>query len=374
MDTFHSGNYISQGWYNSFHPTFINKEWVINDMEVINLLSHANLSLGRLDMFSEYVPNIDLFISMHVYKEATKSSNIEGTQTRMDEALLDEEEVPLDKRDDWSEVHNYIKAMNYAMNELERLPLSSRLFKNIHATLMSGVRGEHKQPGEFRKSQNWIGGTSPSDAIFVPPVFNEIPELINDIEKFIHEPVCELPHLLKIALIHYQFETIHPFLDGNGRTGRLLITLYLVSKGLLKKPVLYLSDYLEKHRRTYYDKIMNVRLYDDLSGWLKFFLKGIIVTSENGAISLQKVMLLQKEFEEKVKVMGHRSANALRLLDFLYQNPVIDIKKAAKLLNVTYPSAKNLIEDFVNYGILKEVTGSKRGKRFVMIKYLEIFQ
>jgi Fic family protein len=263
MKSFHAGDYISQGWYNSFQPNPINRNWVIDDMEIINLLSKADRVVGRLDMFSEYVPNIDLFISMHVYKEATKSSNIEGTQTKMEDALLDEEDVPLDKRDDWAEVQNYTLAMNQAIKHLQTLPLSSRLIRDTHKALMSGVRGENKYPGEFRRSQNWIGGSSPTDAIFVPPVFGDIPNLITDIEEFIHNPVCDLPDLVKIALIHYQFETIHPFNDGNGRVGRLLITLYLVSKGILKRPILYLSDFLESHRRSYYDNIMGVRFGDD---------------------------------------------------------------------------------------------------------------
>ena len=373
MKSFHAGDYISQGWYNSFQPNPINRNWVIDDMEIINLLSKADRVVGRLDMFSEYVPNIDLFISMHVYKEATKSSNIEGTQTKMEDALLDEEDVPLDKRDDWAKVQNYTLAMNQAIKHLQTLPLSSRLIRDTHKALMSGVRGENKYPGEFRRSQNWIGGSSPTDAIFVPPVFGDIPNLITDIEEFIHNPVCDLPDLVKIALIHYQFETIHPFNDGNGRVGRLLITLYLVSKGILKRPILYLSDYLESHRRSYYDKIMGVRFSDDVASWVKFFLEGVIVTAEKGTVALNEIMALQKEYEEIIKEMGSRSANALKLIDSMYQNPFIDITKTASIIGQSFPTAKTLIENLVEKGILSEITGGRRGKKYVMSKYINIF-
>lgn len=373
MKSFHAGDYISQGWYNSFQPNPINRNWVIDDMEIINLLSKADRVVGRLDMFSEYVPNIDLFISMHVYKEATKSSNIEGTQTKMEEALLDEEDVPLDKRDDWAEVQNYTLAMNQAIQHLQTLPLSSRLIRDTHKALMSGVRGENKYPGEFRRSQNWIGGATLSDALFVPPVFGEVPNLISDIEEFIHNPVCDLPDLVKIALIHYQFETIHPFNDGNGRVGRLLITLYLVSKGILKRPILYLSDFLESHRRSYYDKIMGVRFGDDVASWVKFFLEGILVTAEKGTAALNEILALQKEYEKIIKEMGSRSANALKLIDSMYQNPFIDITKTSNIIGQSFPTAKTLIESLVEKGILSEITGGRRGKKYVLSKYIKIF-
>ena len=373
MKSFHAGDYVSQGWYNSYQPNPINRNWVIDDMEIVNLLSKADRVVGRLDMFSEYVPNIDLFISMHVYKEATKSSNIEGTQTKIEEALQDEEDVPLDKRDDWAEVQNYTYAMNQAIQHLQTLPLSSRLIRDTHKVLMSGVRGENKYPGEFRRSQNWIGGSSPSDAIFVPPVFGEVPNLISDIEGFIHNPVCDLPDLIKIALIHYQFETIHPFSDGNGRVGRLLITLYLVSKGILKRPILYLSDYLESHRRTYYDRIMGVRFGDDVASWVKFFLEGIIVTAEKGTVALNDILALQKEYEEEIKGMGSRSANALKLIDTMYQNPFTDITKTASIIGQSFPTAKTLIDSLVKKGILSEITGGRRGKKYVLSKYINIF-
>lgn len=374
MNNFQAGDYISQGWYNSYLPNPINRRWIINDMEIINLLSKADRVVGRLDMFSEYVPNIDLFISMHVYKEATKSSNIEGTQTKIEEALLNEEDVPLDRRDDWTEVQNYTIAMNQAIKDLKTLPLSSRLIRETHKRLMSGVRGNNRCPGEFRYSQNWIGGASLTDAVFVPPVFTEIHNLMSDIENFIHNPVCDLPDLIKIALLHYQFETIHPFNDGNGRMGRLLITLYLVSKGILKRPILYLSDYLESHRRTYYDKMMNVRFGNDVSSWVKFFLEGIIATAEKGTKSLNDIMIIQKEYEEQIKSIGSRSANALKLIDSMYQNPITDITKASIVIGQSFPTARTLVELLTKKGILSEITGGKRDKKYVLTKYMHIFE
>lgn len=373
MKNFIAGTIENQGYYSCFMPNPINREWVVDDMRLITLLSKADRILGRLDMFSNYVPNIDLFISMHVLKEATKSSNIEGTQTNIEEALMRHEEVPLDKRDDWAEVQNYIDAMNFAIAELQSLPLSSRLIRLVHKHLMQGVRGEHKQPGEFRKSQNWIGGSSPSDAIFVPPLHLEVPRLIGDIEDFVHNPVCELPDLIKIAIIHYQFETIHPFNDGNGRTGRLLITLYLVSMGILKRPLLYLSDFLEKHRRSYYDKIMAVRTENNITDWVNFFLEGIIETANNGTQTLSDILDLQKEYEDMTRSLGARAANATKLINAMYSNPFVDGQRAAKIVGVTSPTAYTLLRDMVKRGILVEITNGKRDRKYVLDKYLNIF-
>lgn len=373
MKNFIAGKIEDQGYYSCFTPNPINREWVVDDMRLITLLSKADRILGRLDMFSNYVPNIDLFISMHVLKEATKSSNIEGTQTNIEEALMQHEEVPLDKRDNWAEVQNYIDAMNFAIAELQSLPLSSRLIRLVHKHLMQGVRGEHKQPGEFRKSQNWIGGSSPSNAIFVPPLHLEVPRLIGDIEDFVHNPVCELPDLIKIAIIHYQFETIHPFNDGNGRTGRLLITLYLVSMGILKRPLLYLSDFLEKHRRSYYDKIMAVRTENNITDWVNFFLEGVIETANNGTQTLSNILDLQKEYEDMTRFLGVRAANATKLINAMYSNPFVDGQRAAKIVGVTSPTAYTLLRDMVKHGILTEITNGKRDRKYVLDKYLKIF-
>jgi Fic family protein len=374
MKHFKSGNYISQGYYKSFQPTLINRQWELESMEVLKLLSQADRELGRLDMYSKYMPNIDLFISMHVLKEATQSSKIEGTQTNMDEAVLDKEDIPLGKRDDWEEVQNYMKAMESAINALEKLPFSSRLIRETHRVLLQGVRGENKQPGEFRKSQNWIGGATINDALFIPPVNTSVPELMSDIEKFIHNEEIFLPELLKIAIVHYQFETIHPFLDGNGRVGRLLIPLYLVNKGILKKPILYLSDFMENHRKLYYDNLMNVREKNDINQWFRFFLVGIIETAKKGISTFDAILQLQKLNDIRIQSIGSRAANAQKIINYLYQKPMVNAEKVSKVSGVSLPSAYKLIEAMEKIDILKEVTGSQRGRKYVYENYLKLFR
>jgi Fic family protein len=374
MKHFKAGNYISQGSYKSFQPSLINKQWELDNMEVLKLLSQADRELGRLDMYSNYIPNIELFISMHVLKEATQSSKIEGTQTKMEEALLDKEDIPLDKRDDWEEVQNYIKAMESAIIALEKLPFSSRLIRETHKVLLQGVRGEKKQPGEFRKSQNWIGGATISDALFIPPVHTSVPELMSDIEKFIHNEEIYFPELLKIALVHYQFETVHPFLDGNGRVGRLLIPLYLVNEGILKKPILYLSDFMENHRKLYYENLMNVREKNDINQWFKFFLVGIIETAKKGISTFDDILQLQKQNDIKIQSIGSRAANAQKITNYLYQKPVINAEKVSKISGLSMPSSYKLIETMEKIEILKEVTGGQRGRMYVFEDYLKLFR
>ncbi|HEY4786371.1 MAG TPA: Fic family protein [Bacteroidales bacterium] len=374
MKNFKSGQYISQGYYKSFQPEFINRQLHVDSMEVMQLLSQADRELGRLDMYSKYIPNIDLFISMHVLKEATQSSKIEGTQTNMDEALLDKEDIPLDKRDDWEEVQNYIKAMEWAISELKNLPFSSRLIRETHKVLLQGVRGEKKQPGEFRISQNWIGGATINDAVFIPPVHTSVPELMSDIEKFLHNEEIFLPELLKIGLVHYQFETIHPFLDGNGRVGRLLIPLYLVSKGILQKPILYLSDFFEKNRNLYYDNLTVVREKNDLNQWYKFFLVGVIETARKGITTFDNILQLQKNVEVNLQGLGSRVANAKKVVDSLYKRPVINAEKVHELADISMPSSYKLISDLEKMDILKEVTGGQRRRMYVFDNYLKLFR
>lgn len=373
MKAFTAGQYVQQGKYASFQPNPINRKWVIEDMELLKLLGQADRELGRLDMYSEYIPNIELFIQMHVLKEATQSSKIEGTQTNMEDALLDKEDVALDQRDDWEEVQNYITAMNEAIENLEKIPFSARLAREAHRTMLQGVRGEHKQPGEFRKSQNWIGGATIQDAVFIPPVHTSISDLMSDIEHFVHDEVNYFPELLKIALVHYQFETIHPFLDGNGRVGRLLITLYLVSKGILKKPILYLSDFFERNRLLYYDNLMGVREKNDLRQWFKFFLVGMIETAKSGIRTFNDILQLQRVTESKIQTLGSRAANAQKILNQLYQRPLIDASRVATAIDVSPASAYRLIADLERLGILKEITGGKRGRLYIFSNYLQLF-
>ena len=352
----------------------IDRAWAVDNMELIQLLGQADRELGKLDMYSEYIPNIDLFISMHVLKEATQSSKIEGTQTNMEDALLEKEDVALDKRDDWEEVQNYVKAMNEAIDKLKVLPFSARLVKETHQILMQGVRGKHKQPGQFRLSQNWIGGASINDAVFIPPVHHSIEDLMGDIEHFVHNNQQHFPELLKIALVHYQFETIHPFLDGNGRVGRLLITLYLVNRGLLKRPVLYLSDFFERNRGHYYDNLTRVREKNDILQWFKFFLVGVIETAKNSINAFDNILKLQKEVEAKIQTLGSRTAKAQKIVQYLYQHPLIDAARVAELAGVSASSAYKLIVDLEKFGILKEITGSKRGRIFIFQSYLNLFK
>lgn len=374
MKNFKAGTYINQGLYKSFQPNIINRQWLLDNMEVVQLLSRADRELGKLDMYSAYIPNIELFISMHVLKEATQSSKIEGTQTNMEEALLEKEDVPLDKRNDWEEVQNYIQAMEYAIKSLNTLPFSSRLIRETHRELLKGVRGEYKQPGEFRLSQNWIGGATLKDATFIPPVYSSVPELMNDIEKFVHNETLYFPELLKIALIHYQFETIHPFLDGNGRVGRLLITLYLVSCGILKRPVLYLSDFFERHRLLYYDNLMRVREKNVIEQWFKFFLTGVIETAQRGITTFDNILQLQKKIDTDIQKLGSRAFNAQKVTQYLYTRPVIDAGRVTEITGISMASSYKLIHDMEKIGILAESTGGQRSRIWHFKNYLELFK
>lgn len=372
---FKSCTYKDQFQYKSFLPSKVNIDWQISDGKLINLLSEANIKLGELNAFSQLVPDVDFFIKMHVGKEATFSSRIEGTQTNITEAFQKAENIDPEKRDDWQEVQNYIKAMNEAIGNLKTLPLSNRLLKNTHRTLLHGVRGKHKQPGEFRRSQNWIGGVSLSDAVFIPPHHYDLADLTSDFEKFLNNTTHPLPHLIRIGIAHYQFETIHPFLDGNGRIGRLLVTLYLVNSGLLSKPTLYLSAFFDKNKTLYYDNLNRVRTHNDLIQWLKFFLEGIRQTAQNSIETFQAIIRLRQKMEyQALMTLGKKAPLAQSFLHFLYGKPVIDSQETANVLSVNPSTAIRLIEDFIRLGILKEITGRRRNRIFVFDRYLKLFE
>ena len=371
---FKAGQYIQQYQYKSFSPSKINLEWTWKDPKINTLLAEASKKLGELNAFSLYVPDIDSFIAMHVIKEATTSSKIEGTRTGVDEALLSVDEIAPEKRDDWQEVQNYIKALNYSIEKLKEIPLSTRLLKDAHKILLEGVRGKSKMPGEYRTSQNWIGGASLKDAVFIPPQHTEVSDLMGDLENFIHNDKIEVPHLIKIAIAHYQFETIHPFLDGNGRLGRLMITLYLVSTGLLDKPTLYLSDFFERRKSLYYDNLSFVRTSNNLIQWIKFFLVAVIETSDKGIYTFREILRMKEDIEGvKLLSLGKRINNAKKLITFLYRKPLINVKDVENLLKVTTKPANAIIQQFEKLGILIEVTGYKRNRLFLFKEYYKLF-
>jgi len=373
FEAFKSGEYRQQYQYKSFLPEKINHDWTWDDPRVNVMLERATKRLGELNAFTLIVPDVDLFIRMHVIKEANTSSRIEGTRTEMDEVVLDEQEVIPERRNDWGEVQNYVMAMNTAVDDLKRLPLSLRLLRNAHAVLMAGVRGEKKTPGEFRRSQNWIGGASLSDAAYIPPHHQDMPELLSDMEAFWHNEHIQVPYLIRIAISHYQFETIHPFLDGNGRIGRLLITLYLVSHGLLAKPSLYLSANLEKHRGAYYDALTRVRESNDMGHWCRFFLQAVSETAEHGKRTFQRILVLRQDLERQIVTLGRRAKNGSRLISYLYEHPAVTVNQVMELLNIQFNPASNLITSLIDMGILKEITGQRRNRVFLFEPYFKIF-
>ena len=373
LEDFKAGQYINVDDYKSFIPSKINEDWIWNDSQLNKLLAEANLQLGALNGFAEQIPNIDIYIKMHVKVEANKSSRIEGTKTTIDEDLLEKLDVNPEKRDDWQEVQNYVEAINYGIKRINELPVCTRLIKEIHSILMQGVRGEHKNPGEYRTSQNWIGGSKPSNAVYVPPIPSEVGSCLSDLEKFINNDNINTPDLIKIAIIHYQFESIHPFLDGNGRTGRILIPIYLLNKGLLSKPCFYISDFIEKNKNAYYDFLSRVRSQNDILSWIKFFLEATIETAKTARTKFEKVVDFTSYMNDLVLNMSVRPENAKLVINCFYNEPTMNRKILMEKTGLKPTALKSVINNLLEKNLIVENTGYSRNQIFTFEKYINLF-
>ena len=371
-----AGKYVTQpAGYRAFIPTPLPPDPpLIYDEELQDLLSQADRALARLDGITTVLPNPDLFIGMYVKKEALLSSQIEGTQASLEGVL--EFEADLTPRGDMEgvlEVVNYIKAMNHGIERLKEFPMSLRLIREVHRLLIEGTRGTHRSPGEFRRSQNWIGppGATLNEAAFVPPPPSLVTACMGDLEKFLYS-TDKIPPLIRIALIHAQFETIHPFLDGNGRTGRLLIAFYLVWKEILSRPLLYLSYYLKKYRSDYYSLLERIRTEGAWEEWIKFFLKGVRATSEEAAATAREIIGLKEKLHEELYVRSIASIYGVRLVDLLFTKPVINVRDVIVGLKVSKETASELVRKFESAGILSEITGKKRYRKYAFREYVAI--
>ena len=337
-------------------------------------LESAALSLGRLDGLSTLLPHRTVFLYVYIRKEAVLSSQIEGTQSSLSDLLLYElDEAPGVPLDDVAEAANYVAAMEHGRRRLEGgFPLSNRLIREIHGVLLSRGRGSTKDPGEFRRSQNWIGGTRPGNAAFVPPPHTAVQDCMGDLELFLHARQDGLPTLVRIALAHVQFETIHPFLDGNGRVGRLLVTLLLLHAGVLQEPLLYLSLYLKQHRNTYYDLLNRVRETGDWEAWLAFFLEGVRVTAEGVVSTSRQLLELFASHRSVIKQAGRRAGSALRVYSVFKARPILSITDAAERANLSFSAASSAVQLLVDRGIAREITGKQRGRLFVYDRYIAV--
>ena len=359
--------------YECFVPSFVNQEWTWTSRDLTMMLERSVKELAKLDTCAQFVPDIDLFIRMHVVREASASSRIEGTQTEMEEVVLPEESVLEERRNDWREVNNYIAAMNGAIEEMKYLPLSIRLLRGAHKRLLTGVRGEAKQPGEIRHSQNWIGGSSIATARYIPPSTEYLSDLLTDLEKFWHNEEIRVPNLIRCAISHYQFESIHPFLDGNGRIGRLLIPFYLISKGELSCPSLYISAYLERHREAYYEALSRVRSQNDLTGWILFFLDAMAETAHTGCEKFKRIFSLRDEMAGVAAGLPNVEL-AGRMFRHLYSVPRVTVNQLAKALDCGYQAANRLVKPLVEKGVLVSSSDAKRNTIYDFKRYLEIFK
>jgi len=342
--------------------------------KLYGLLDEANRALGRFDGVTSVLPATPLFLYMYVRKEALLSSQIEGTQSSLSDLLLFEsDEAPGVPLYDVQEVSNYVAAMNFGLERLrDDMPLSIRLIREIHGVLLSQGRGASMQPGEFRRTQNWVGGSRPGNATYVPPPHNMLQDLMGDLEAFIHGEEVDLPVLIKAALVHVQFESIHPFLDGNGRLGRLLITFLLCMEGALKEPILYLSLYFKTHRQYYYELLQRVREKEDWEAWLEFFLEGVKETSDQAADTAKQILELFETDRQKVESLGRPATSALRVHQYLQAKPILSVPTAVNALKISAPTVRKSINHLIDLGIVRETTGKQRDRLFVYSGYLDI--
>ncbi|MCK9443466.1 MAG: Fic family protein [Tissierellaceae bacterium] len=367
-------NFSGESAYQSFLPTPLPPNPALDlDAEAVRLLVAANKQLAVLDAVSSRIPNINLFVSMYVRKEALLSSQIEGTQATLEDIFdpLIEENTNRDLVD----VINHIKATDFAIKRLKELPICNRLIREIHAVLMDGVRGQEKTPGEFRRSQNWIGGQGSTlkTARYIPPNVEDMVQSMTDLEKYINSD-DDLDLLIQSGLIHYQFETIHPFLDGNGRLGRLLITLFLIEKGLLKSPVLYISYFLKRNRIEYYDRLSEVRNKGNYEQWIKFFLQAVLESAEDAIATIDRLTALHNKNSAIINGMGRAAKNTLRLLNYIEANPIIEISKTAKALDLVFNTTSDAINRLEEAGILVQSAGEKRNRIYSYVEYLDILR
>ena len=358
--------------YQSFRPASLPPALNMDD-EMIRTLVQANKALAALDTLSLYIPNMNLFVSMYVRKEALLSSQIEGTQATLEDVL--DPLIEKNANQNVADVINYIRATEYALNRLKTLPLCNRLIKETHAVLMEGVRGQEKSPGEFRTSQNWIGaaGSTLKTASYIPPRPEDMVEAMSDLEKYIHAE-DPLDVLIQAALIHYQFETIHPFLDGNGRVGRLLITLFLMERGVLQAPALYISFYLKKNRIEYYDRMSEVRSKDNYEQWVKFFLRAVQSSAEDASETIRKLASLHDQNMAVIDGMGRAAKTAKALFTYLEQNPIIDIRKTAEALRLSFSTVSGAVKRLEEKGILIQTNNASRNRVFAYQEYLDILR
>jgi Fic family protein len=359
--------------YVCFMPASVNREFTLTN-RLAERAEEAMRLLGELNAYSSIVPDVDFFISMHIRKEAVQSSRIEGTHTNIDEAILAEEDVSPEKRDDWQEVQNYINALNYAIERMKALPLATRLLNETHKILMKGSRGDGKTPGEIRTTQNWIGGATLCSAIHIPPHPDHVADLLSDLEQFWYNRSIAMPKLIRVAVTHYQFETIHPYADGNGRMGRLLIMLQLMNYGLMAKPTLYISDFFESHRQNYYGALTEVRANQNLDHWIAFFLDAVIASATSGKEKFEKIMALRTNYIDRVVKLGRRADRANALINEMYRNPVTNALAASKFLGISQSNTYQLIDALVDEKILKEITGFSRNRMYILDEYLQIFR